>query len=217
MAAKTTTKKKTAAAKKTAVKKTAAKTKTSTKAKNTGGKTTSSKGKKATGLKGTAKANKTVTAKKISKVTVKSKETSKAGTTNTMRPSKNGKSAKTYLNDKDLKFFKELIMEQKNEILENARRLRESLIDTSGDYVGDNSTFSMHMAEQGTDEMEREKAYMFIQRDEKHLLYLERALERVAAKTYGLCISCGKHISKARLEAVPITSHCINCKQNLSH
>jgi DnaK suppressor protein len=58
---------------------------------------------------------------------------------------------------------------------------------------------------------------MFIQRDEKHLFYLENALERIGKKTYGLCISCGKHISKARLEAVPITSHCISCKQNLSH
>ena len=124
---------------------------------------------------------------------------------------------KTYLSDKELKYFKDLIVEQKNEILENARRLRESLIDEStGEYVGDNSTFSMHMAEQGTDEMEREKAYMFIQRDEKHLFYLESALERISTKTYGLCTSCGRAINKARLEAVPITSHCINCKQNLS-
>lgn len=126
------------------------------------------------------------------------------------------KLTKTYLKERELKFFKELIIDQKNEILENARRLRESLIDNAGDYVGDNSTFSMHMAEQGSDEMEREKAYMFIQRDEKHLFYLENALERIAKKTYGLCISCGRPITKARLEAVPITSHCINCKQNLS-
>jgi DnaK suppressor protein len=124
---------------------------------------------------------------------------------------------KTHLTDKELKFFAKLIKEQKDEILENARKLRESLIDVNtGDYVGDNSTFSMHMAEQGSDEMEREKTYMFIQRDEKHLFYLENALERIAKKTYGLCISCGKPITKARLEAVPITSHCINCKQSLS-
>lgn len=124
---------------------------------------------------------------------------------------------KTYLSDKELKHFKDLIIDQKNEILENARRLRESLVDeNTGDYIGDHSTFSMHMAEQGTDEMEREKTFMLIQRDEKHLFYLEKALERIAKKTYGLCISCGKPISKARLEAVPITSHCINCKETLS-
>lgn len=202
MAATTKTKKKSAAVKKTSkasatkapVKKTAAKTKPVKKAKST---VTS---------KGTAKLKKTV-----SKVAVK-----KENTLNKVSPA-DKKLSKTYLNDKELDFFRELIIEQKNEILENARRLRESLIDeNTGDYVGDNSTFSMHMAEQGSDEMEREKAYMFIQRDEKHLFYLENALERIAKKTYGLCISCGKSINKARLEAVPITSHCINCKQNLS-
>ncbi len=152
--------------------------------------------------KGTVKANKTV-----NKLTAVKNNNSKL---------LDKRLTKTYLSDKELKFFKELIVEQKNEILENARRLRESLIDNAGDYVGDNSTFSMHMAEQGSDEMEREKAYMFIQRDEKHLFYLENALERIGKKMYGLCISCGRPISKARLEAVPITSHCINCKQNLS-
>ncbi len=168
---------------------------------------------------------KTASAKTLSPKTVKKgnskisktvKDTKAAGskTVNSKVPDK--RLSKTYLSDKELKFFKELIVEQKTEILENARRLRESLIDNAGDYVGDNSTFSMHMAEQGSDEMEREKAYMFIQRDEKHLFYLENALERIGKKMYGLCISCGKPISKARLEAVPITSHCINCKQNLS-
>lgn len=198
MAATSKTKKKTAAVKKTKkapVKKTAAKTKPVKKAKGT------------VSSKGTAKP-----VKSVSKVSVnKESKVKKAAKPSEKRPDK------TYLNDKELDFFRELIIEQKTEILENARRLRESLIDeNTGDYVGDNSTFSMHMAEQGSDEMEREKAYMFIQRDEKHLFYLENALERIAKKTYGLCISCGKSINKARLEAVPITSHCINCKQNLS-
>ncbi len=203
MAAATKTKKKSAAVNKTKkastskapVKKTAAKTKPVNKAKSPAASKGTAKNKKAVS---NVSVKKDSTVKKVSKTVEK-------------------KPSKTYLNDKELDFFRELIIEQKTEILENARRLRESLIDqNTGDYVGDNSTFSMHMAEQGTDEMEREKAYMFIQRDEKHLFYLENALERIAKKTYGLCISCGKSINKARLEAVPITSHCINCKQNLS-
>jgi len=189
--------------KKTAVKKSPAK--------KTAAKKTTSGSKTKAVVKGTAKVKKTVS--KVSPGKLTTKQPVEKNTVKT-----NGKAnGKTYLTDKDLKFFSELIIEQKTEILENARRLRESLIDeNTGDYVGDNSTFSMHMAEQGSDEMEREKAYMFIQRDEKHLFYLENALERIAKKTYGLCISCGKSISKARLEAVPITSHCINCKQSLS-
>jgi RNA polymerase-binding transcription factor len=128
------------------------------------------------------------------------------------------KLGKTYLGQRELKYFKDLIVEQKSEILENARRLRESIVDeNTGEYVGENSTFSMHMAEHGTDEMEREKAFMFIQRDEKHLFYLENALERIKRKTYGLCVTCGKPIDKGRLEAVPITQHCIKCKTSLSN
>jgi DnaK suppressor protein len=131
---------------------------------------------------------------------------------------KRKKVLKTYLTAKELNYFKDLIVEQKIEILENARRLRESLVDeNTGDYIGDNTTFSMHMAEHGTDEMEREKTFMFIQRDEKHLFYLENALERVEKKTYGLCVSCGNPIDKGRLEAVPITQHCIKCKTTLSN
>jgi len=135
----------------------------------------------------------------------------------------NKKTLKTYLTDKELEYFKELIIEQKTEILENARRLRESLVDqNTGDYVGDNSTFSVHMAEQGTDEMEREKNYMFIQRDEKYLGYLEEALEKIANKTYGICVDCiaepmmlcktCPYIPKERLEVVPVTQHCLECK-----
>lgn len=128
------------------------------------------------------------------------------------------RSGKTYLSQKELSYFRDLIREQKTEILENARRLRESIVDeNTGEYIGENSTFSMHMAEHGTDEMEREKAFMFIQRDEKHLFYLENALERIEKKTYGLCVTCGKPIDKGRLEAVPITQHCIKCKTSLSN
>jgi RNA polymerase-binding transcription factor DksA len=78
------------------------------------------------------------------------------------------------------------------------------------------------MAEQGSDEMEREKNYMFIQRDEKYLGYLEEALEKIANKTYGLCTDCIAEpknlcktcpfIPKERLEVVPVTQHCLECK-----
>ena len=133
------------------------------------------------------------------------------------------KAVKTNLSAKELEYFKNLILEEKKDILENARRLRESLVDeNTGEYVGDNSTFSMHMAEQGSDEMEREKAFMFIQRDEKYLGYLEEALDKINKKTYGICVECMyepkklcktcPYIPKQRLEVVPITQHCLECK-----
>lgn len=156
--------------------------------------------------------------KSVKIVKAKSKAANNKRNTSALKKKNAIKLGKTYLSSKELGYFKELIVQQKNEIMENARRLRESLVDeNTGEYVGENTTFSMHMAEHGTDEMEREKAFMFIQRDEKHLFYLENALERIEKKTYGLCVSCGKPIDKGRLEAVPITQHCIRCKTTLSN
>ena len=131
---------------------------------------------------------------------------------------------KTRYTAAELKAFKEIIIEERNMILESAKANMRSLVDNeSGDYVGDNSSYATHMAEQGTDEMEREKNYMFVQRDEKYLGYLQDALVRIDNGTYGVCLDCADEpknlcrscplIPSERLELVPITQHCIECKK----
>lgn len=123
----------------------------------------------------------------------------------------------------ELKHFREIILKERKAIIESAKANMEALVDKeSGEYKGDNLTYSSHMAEQGTDEMEREKNYMFVQRDEKYLGYLQDALIRIDQGTYGICVDCKEHpknlcrtcplIQKERLELVPITQHCIECK-----
>ena len=85
---------------------------------------------------------------------------------------------------------------------------------TTGQYVNENSPYSLHMAEQGTDAMEREKTFLYAQRENKFLSYLEDALKRIEQGTYGICVECIEVpqnncptcplIPKERLEAVPI-------------
>jgi DnaK suppressor protein len=129
------------------------------------------------------------------------------------KKTKSSNKGKTKYSAKDLKYFKQIILDERKQILESAKANMEALVDhESGEYVGDNSTYSTHMAEQGTDEMEREKNYLFVQRDEKYLGYLNEALIRIDNGTYGICINCKKLIMKERLELVPITQHCIVCK-----
>ena len=76
------------------------------------------------------------------------------------------------------------------------------------------TSYSLHMADQGTDAMEREKAFLFAQRDEKYLLQLEKASDRINGGTFGICRECGVKIKPARLHAVPTTNICIKCKTN---
>ena len=48
------------------------------------------------------------------------------------------------------------------------------------------------------------------------LTAVDRALERMAAGTYGRCLRCGRPIAAERLEARPEAEHCIDCARALS-
>ncbi len=125
---------------------------------------------------------------------------------------------------KDLEHFRQIILEKRDEIIEQLQNLKEQMLDpTTGEYINENSPYSLHMAEQGTDAMEREKTFLYAQRENKFLGYLEDALKRIDAGTYGICIECVEEpqnlcetcplVPKARLEAVPHSQLCLPMKQ----
>ena len=114
---------------------------------------------------------------------------------------------------KDLQRYKGLILKKKEELLEELGYLESSTLNaTSKDLSGDLSAYSFHMADQGTDTMEREKAFSLASREGRYLHHLNEALERIENGTYGKCRTCESEISKPRLEAVPNATQCINCK-----
>lgn len=126
-------------------------------------------------------------------------------------------SRKDGYSEKELARFKDIILQKKKEILEELESLKESMMDvTTGEYVSENSTYSLHM-EQGTDAMEREKTFLFASREGKFLNYLEDALKRIEKGDYGHCTDCGKLIEKERLEAVPHAQLCVQCKTKRGH
>jgi DnaK suppressor protein len=114
---------------------------------------------------------------------------------------------------KDLDYFKELLLNKRKEILEEMGVIKETSIkNSSKDATGSDATYSTHMADQGTDAQEREKAFFYASREHKYLKYLDEAIERINNGTYGICMVCGEDIPKERLEAVLITQHCVPCK-----
>lgn len=115
---------------------------------------------------------------------------------------------------KDLDYFKDLLLKKRDEILKNMDYLKGVLNSTNQEAAGDHSAYSFHMADQGTDAMEREKAFLFISREEKYLKQIEAALERVANGSYGICRVTGKEIEHERLEAVPTTTISYEAKVN---
>lgn len=120
---------------------------------------------------------------------------------------------KGHWSPEDYQHFFSIILKKKEEILEDLNMLRDTLAESSADGSFENKTYSLHMADQGTDAMEREKTFLFASREGKILDYLERAIQRLENGTYGYCKVCMKPIEKGRLEAVPHSQICVPCKQ----
>jgi RNA polymerase-binding protein DksA len=111
-------------------------------------------------------------------------------------------------------YFREIILEKRKEILRELNYLRETSMDSTADeFAGDNSTYSYHMADQGTDAGEREKAFLFASREGKMLRLLDGALERIDNGTYGYCQETQAPIEFKRLEAIPHARLCIAAKK----
>ncbi|MEJ2635124.1 MAG: TraR/DksA C4-type zinc finger protein [Calditrichia bacterium] len=114
-----------------------------------------------------------------------------------------------------LEFFRKLLLEKRKEVHERIAHLREVALETPAN-TGNNSGYSFHMADQGTDAMEREKAFLFLSREEKYLQQIERSLSAINLGEYGICRVCGRDIDEERLKAVPTTRICVPCKQTES-
>ncbi|MEO6879265.1 MAG: TraR/DksA C4-type zinc finger protein [Gemmatimonadaceae bacterium] len=80
---------------------------------------------------------------------------------------------------------------------------------------GDSGAYSLHMADQGTDAMELEKAFLFASKEGRFLWHLDEALRRLYRdpETFGKCLDCGNEIAYERLDALPHARYCFDCKQ----
>ncbi|MCC3769783.1 TraR/DksA C4-type zinc finger protein, partial [Streptomyces sp. UNOC14_S4] len=81
------------------------------------------------------------------------------------------------------------------------------LMRDSGDGAGDDQ------ADTGSKNITREHELALAANAREMLVQAERALERLEAGTYGLCENCGKPIGKARMQAFPRATLCVECKQ----
>jgi DnaK suppressor protein len=101
--------------------------------------------------------------------------------------------------DSEIAELREEIAKAESDI---ADRLTDSVID-----AGDDS------ADAGAKTFQREHDLALTHNTRELLAQNERALARIAAGTYGVCESCGEPIGKARLQAFPRATLCVQCKQ----
>ncbi len=75
--------------------------------------------------------------------------------------------------------------------------------------------YSLHMADSGTDNFDRDFALSLLSSDQDAVYEIEEALKRIERKTYGVCELTGKPIPRARLEAIPWTRFTVEAQAQL--
>ena len=119
------------------------------------------------------------------------------------------------LTKKLITYFEKRLMDERKRVLKELGHYDETFGATPQGADGDLSSYSFHMADQGTDAMEREKAFLFASKEGRFLWHVDQALRRLyrTPEVFGKCQQCGGEIAFERLDALPHARFCYACKQ----
>jgi DnaK suppressor protein len=100
-------------------------------------------------------------------------------------------------------------------LVELREQLRRQMNGLAKESAQEMPGYSLHMADSGTDNFDRDFALSLLSSDQDALYEIEEALKRIEKKTYGVCELTGKQIPKARLEAIPWTRFTVDAQAQL--
>lgn len=111
------------------------------------------------------------------------------------------------LKKKDLKRFREILLERRKEIVKNAQRTLSEDMTLDADDLPDEmdlaSTEYLHAFN-----------FRLRGREKSYLAKIDKAIERIDNGNFGICEECDEPISPKRLEARLETTLCIRCKED---
>lgn len=112
----------------------------------------------------------------------------------------------------ELKMFRKLIQKKINDAEKEIEYLLQSVEEMRENNSADFSSSQHHVADIGSSEAAMGVNLRLLERTEKFVKQLKRALVRIENGNYGICKVTGKPIAKERLKAAPHTQHSIEAK-----
>jgi DnaK suppressor protein len=100
-------------------------------------------------------------------------------------------------------------------LLDLRERLLAQMSGLAKESAEEMASYSLHMADSGTDNFDRDFALSLLSSDQDAIYEIEEALKRIEKHTYGVCELTGKPIPKARLEAIPWTRFTVEAQAQL--
>lgn len=100
-------------------------------------------------------------------------------------------------------------------LLDLRERLMSQMSGLAKESAEEMSSYSLHMADSGTDNFDRDFALSLLSSDQDAVYEIEEALKRIEKDTYGVCELTEKAIPKTRLDAIPWTRFTVEAQSQL--
>ncbi|NLC69797.1 MAG: RNA polymerase-binding protein DksA [Desulfuromonadaceae bacterium] len=113
------------------------------------------------------------------------------------------------MNESQLQEFRNILLRQMEELLSEAGRTVNEMTDQKAAFADPTDRASM--------ESDRNFELRIRERERKLIGKIREALERIEHGDFGICESCGEEISLERLRVRPVTTLCIDCKEEEEH
>ena len=119
------------------------------------------------------------------------------------------------LTEKELNYYREMLEEQKQDLLDEIRELEKKLSLQDGYEDAGQSVYSTHQADVSDSLYNRELLAEEHDRALNELKEIKASIKLMSEGKYGICVKCGAAIPKERLEVVPYAKTCVKCPQKI--
>jgi len=120
----------------------------------------------------------------------------------------------TVVGNRNVKIKAEWVKYYQN-LIELRERLMNQMNGLAKESAEEMASYSLHMADSGTDNFDRDFALSLLSSDQDAVYEIEEALKRIEKDAYGVCELTGKSIPRARLDAIPWTRFTVEAQAQL--
>jgi len=109
------------------------------------------------------------------------------------------------ITEKEKEYYKAKLEQMLNELREGSGETVQEMQSTAQEFPDP--------TDRANYESERNTTLRIRDRERKLIKKIRSAMDRLENDTYNICEECGEYINKYRLDARPVTTLCINCKE----
>lgn len=121
------------------------------------------------------------------------------------------------MTDEKLNYYKKKLLNEKEKVYDLLKQLeRNGTCNFNIEVASEISLYDNHPGDSASEIFEEEKGLALKNNEISILAGINDALQRIDEKSYGKCVLCHKDINEKRLEFIPYTRYCVDCKNDLN-